>query len=355
MIKTTRIKSTQAPRVETLDLSGQMNGSRTTFQLPRKIHVYDRHYLVWNSTVYRNDANHRFYSVGADMQSITVYFDEPPVGGPGRTLQLAVDMSGDGDDLTVSKGEFDEAIENINNRIDTEVSDRENADEGLKSLIDEETEARENADTELNKRIDDIINSPDVRYIEGTYAELDAIDKSTVGDKDYARVLADETHEGKSTFYQFNKETQEWKYVGAADAYYTKTEADATFATKEELADIPTQDSRLSDAGARAANYFDGKVIVTSVGSSRDLLPDKMRFRVNTAKPSNDTESMYYFEIPATSELSTFAGLITAEDFKRFNDATNNSVTMEQVEEYVDSVIGELQTALDELSTGEGV
>lgn len=152
-VKTTRIKSTQAPRVETLDLSNQLNGSRQTFSLPRDIHRYDRHYLVWNSTVYRNDANHRFYTISGDGKSLTTYFNEAPKGGQGHHLQLAVDMSGDGDDGTLSQIDLDLATEELNKRIDNEVEKLQEADSAIEDKIAAETERATTAEGFLQQNI----------------------------------------------------------------------------------------------------------------------------------------------------------------------------------------------------------
>lgn len=114
-------------------------------------------------------------------------------------------------------------VENLQTNINAEVNARLALAEGLA----EETAERKEADEALSTRIDEVINSPDVRYIVESYADLEAIDKATVGDQDYARVLVDETHDGQSTFYQFNKAGNDWTYVGAAGAYYTKTEVDS--------------------------------------------------------------------------------------------------------------------------------
>lgn len=123
-----------------------------------------------------------------------------------------------------------EDVENLQTNINAEVNARLALAEGLA----EETAAREEADEALSTRIDEVINSPDVRYIVESYADLEAIDKATVGDQDYARVLVDETHDGQSTFYQFNKTGNDWTYVGAAGAYYTKTEVDGMVDSLEE-------------------------------------------------------------------------------------------------------------------------
>lgn len=121
---------------------------------------------------------------------------------------------------------IDSAIENlqanINNVMNKEIEDVDN----LQTNINAEVNARTEAVADLDQRIEDIVNSPDVRYIVETYADLEAIDKSTIGDQDYARVLQDETHEDASTYYQFNKTASEWTYVGQTGPYYTKEQVD---------------------------------------------------------------------------------------------------------------------------------
>lgn len=120
---------------------------------------------------------------------------------------------------------------NINNVMNKEVADVAN----LQTNINAEVNARQAADAEVNQRITDIQNSPDVRFIEGTYAELEALDKSDIGDKDYARVLQDENHDGASTYYQFDLATQTWNYVGEVGSYYTKQQIDEMIGDVESL------------------------------------------------------------------------------------------------------------------------
>lgn len=110
-----------------------------------------------------------------------------------------------------------------------EQSDVDNLQENINQLANKEAEDVENLQTNINtvaNELEDYKNSPDVRYIEATYAALEAIDKSTIGDQDYARVLQDETHEEASTYYQFNTANQEWTYVGQTGPYYTKEQID---------------------------------------------------------------------------------------------------------------------------------
>lgn len=85
---------------------------------------------------------------------------------------------------------------------------------------------RQAADNALQQEIDDIKSSPDVVDIVATYAALQAYDTSHLGDNDIIRVLADETHDGQSTYYRWNKTTSTWTYIGAVGDYYTKGQVD---------------------------------------------------------------------------------------------------------------------------------
>lgn len=138
--------------------------------------------------------------------------------------------------------DVDNLQENINQLANKEAEDVEN----LQININKEVNAREaaiianqaaweKANAELNERIDDVVNSPDVRFIVDSYTALEAIDKTSVGDQDYARVLQDETHEGASTYYQFNKATNSWTYIGEVGSYYTKQQIDDMIGDIESL------------------------------------------------------------------------------------------------------------------------
>lgn len=128
---------------------------------------------------------------------------------------------------------IDEKVQELHDAIEAEEAERTAKDEELDAHITDvendlaaETTAREEADKAINQRIDDVVNSPDVRYIVDTYADLEKIDKSGIGDQDYARVLQDETHDNASTYYQFSTASQSWKYVGQTGPYYTKGQID---------------------------------------------------------------------------------------------------------------------------------
>lgn len=105
--------------------------------------------------------------------------------------------------------------------------------EELEDGLAQEILDRQAADNALQQEIDDIKSSPDVVDIVATYAALQAYDTSHLGDNDIIRVLADETHDGQSTYYRWNKTTSTWTYIGAVGDYYTKGQVDNLLATKQ--------------------------------------------------------------------------------------------------------------------------
>lgn len=174
--------------------------------------------------------------------------------------------------LTALQEKEQEDVENLQTNIN-QLANKEAEDVAdLQTNINTEVNAREAADTEINQRIDDIINSPDVRYIESTYADLEAIDKSTIGDQDYARVLQDETHENASTYYQFNKANETWNYVGQTGPYYTKEQMDAALAGKQSTLVSSVNLKTLNNISLLGAGNIDiaggGGVFYSDYGSS---------------------------------------------------------------------------------------
>ena len=89
----------------------------------------------------------------------------------------------------------------------------------------------------LDEEVQQLKNNPDVYDIVNTYADLQAYDTQHVTDKDIIRVLNDETHDGYSTYYRYDKDTDTWTYIGKVDAFifeeYTFTMLDNTTVTKK--------------------------------------------------------------------------------------------------------------------------
>lgn len=89
----------------------------------------------------------------------------------------------------------------------------------------------------LDEEVQEIKNNPDVFDIVNTYADLEAYDTQHLTDNDIIRVLNDETHDGYSTYYRYDKDTDTWTYIGKVDAFvfeeFTFTLVDGTTVTKE--------------------------------------------------------------------------------------------------------------------------
>lgn len=130
------------------------------------------------------------------------------------------------------------------------ISELEKAIKELGIELDEEELARIAADEALEQEIEDLRNSPDVVDIVADYAELEAYDTSTLGDKDVIRVLTDETHDDESTYYRWDKPNEQWIFIGAVEGYYTKAQTDALLDTKQNVltagANIQINDNTIS-------------------------------------------------------------------------------------------------------------
>lgn len=100
-------------------------------------------------------------------------------------------------------------------------------------ITEEETRYRE--DQILQSEIDEIKNNPDVYDIVPTYAALQNYDTSKLTDQDIIRVLADETHEGASTYYRWSTSSQTFTYVGETGDYYTKNQVNDLLDNKQDL------------------------------------------------------------------------------------------------------------------------
>lgn len=89
----------------------------------------------------------------------------------------------------------------------------------------------------LDEEVQEIKNNPDVFDIVNTYADLEAYDTQHMTDKDIIRVLNDETHDGYSTYYRYNKASDIFTYIGKVDDFvfeeFTFTLLDGTTVTKE--------------------------------------------------------------------------------------------------------------------------
>lgn len=139
-----------------------------------------------------------------------------------------------------------------------------------------EATLRETADNNLQSQIDAISASSDVTDIVGTYAELQAYDTSTLGDKDIIKVLQDEQHSDETTYYRWSTATQTFTLIGEEGPYYTKSAADerfvaqTTYATDKAAleAEIGTKQNKLT-AGQNIT--IDENGVISASGASASV------------------------------------------------------------------------------------
>ena len=158
-------------------------------------------------------------------------------GKTGEVVLTTSDLENDSDYQTGD--EVVSAIENAISQLEipTNVSELTN-DAGYQtasevaSAVAGEATLRQSADNNLQTQIDAISASSDVTDIVGTYAELQAYDTSTLGDKDIIKVLQDESRNNETTYYRWSTTTQTFTLIGEEGPYYTKAAADAKFQDK---------------------------------------------------------------------------------------------------------------------------
>lgn len=150
-----------------------------------------------------------------------------------RITEVASELEQSIEENVVALQNEDTALQNqINNHSQTLTSyDTRIANNA--SSISQEVYDRQSADDHLQEQIDGITASSDVKDIVGTYEELQAYDKSTLGNNDIIKVLQDETQENASTYYRYIATTQSFTYIGKEGPFYTKSEADTLLNAKQ--------------------------------------------------------------------------------------------------------------------------
>ena len=94
MIKTTRIKYSQAPRIIVDDLSPQCDGVKQTFTLSRAVPEWAPYCLVFNGQLYTNTSYKEWFTLDADRKTIHTSFITPPTQGVNKSLILLVGVAG---------------------------------------------------------------------------------------------------------------------------------------------------------------------------------------------------------------------------------------------------------------------
>ena len=92
--------------------------------------------------------------------------------------------------------------------------------------MNDEIESRIAGDNALQEQIDALVSKQELADIVGTYADLQAYDKTKLNNNDILEVLQDETHDNAVSYYKYNSSSQTFSYVGSTAASYTKEESD---------------------------------------------------------------------------------------------------------------------------------
>lgn len=104
----------------------------------------------------------------------------------------------------------------------------------------EEFETISNAVLGLQSSVSDLKSVQNVVDVVATYSALQSYDTSKLDVEDKVQVIADETHDGASTIY--NWDGSAWQYIGAYGTNsYTKNEIDTKLSTKADKSDTYTK------------------------------------------------------------------------------------------------------------------
>lgn len=150
-----------------------------------------------------------------------------------RITEVASELEQTIEENVVALQQEDTALQNQINTHSQTLTSHETRIASNTHAITQEVYDRQSADDNLQEQIDGITAGSDVKDIVGTYAELQAYDKTKLGDNDIIKVLQDETKEGASTYYRYIASTQSFNYIGKEGPYYTKSEADALLGAKQ--------------------------------------------------------------------------------------------------------------------------
>ena len=94
MIKTTRIKYSQAPKITVDDLSAQCDGVKQVFKLKKAVPEWAPYCLIFNGQLYTNTSYKTWFELSSDRKTIRTSFIDAPEQGPKKSLILLVGVAG---------------------------------------------------------------------------------------------------------------------------------------------------------------------------------------------------------------------------------------------------------------------
>lgn len=154
---------------------------------------------------------------------------------------------------------------------------------------------------DVEEEVEWLENNPDVADIVATYAALQAYDTSSLTDKDIIRVLSDETHEGQSTYYRYDKSDDSWDFIGTIGDYYTKTQLDTILEGKQDVLTAGENITIAEESGALVISATGGGASYTA-GDGIDITNDVIS-ATNTGKAKVLTTADYNWnDITSTTE-----------------------------------------------------
>lgn len=160
---------------------------------------------------------------------------------------------------------------------------------------------------DVEDEVEELKNNPDVVDIVATYADLQAYDAQYLTDKDIIRVLQDETHDGESTYYRYNKQSDTWTYVGESKQYEDFVGTDGTTAGEAGLVPAPAT----TDAGKflKADGTWDtvqaGPTVVQTTGTSQaDVMSQNAVTSMVFADPAAKTKVQIGGSARGTASIS---------------------------------------------------
>lgn len=259
----------------------------------------------------------------------------------------------------------------------------------------------------VEDEVEEIKNNPDVADVVATYSDLQAYDKSKLTDKDVIRVLADETHNGDSTYYRYSKSSNDFTYIGESKQYVNFVGTDGTAAGVAGLVPGPatTDAGKFLKAdgtwatvggGGGGTTYTagdgitiaNGEISVTAPNEYVELTPTGVgtgTITVATSKTPSEVKALldagkdvvYRIVIPqqvgtfsaGTYLLRTVASMSTAvaacatfgngsfiQEFIFLQESNTNTGTIYVIDlatkAYVDTLVGNIESALNAINNG---
>ncbi len=177
---------------------------------------------------------------------------------------------------------------------------------------------------DIEQEIEDLKNNPDVADIVDTYADLQAYDTSKLTDKDVIRVLNDETHDGNSTYYRYDKATGTFTYIGSSKTYSAFVGTDGSEAGSEGLVPAPAvtdADKYLKSDGTWATVNAGPTVVQTTGISQTDVMSQNAATKMIWPDISGHGDVI----VIGSSTTPTFSGGII---IGKYASGTHNSVVV---------------------------